>query len=104
IAFWILFIFSWNHYINSVPDKENIESVSITTDGNTMYQEPVDDFFEESYMFKSNRQAIENARNIHEIAVAENDSPRLYNENLRPLTISDKLKEGHTKALAYVKQ
>jgi ABC-2 type transport system permease protein len=102
IAFWILFIFSWNHYINSVPDKENIESVSITTDGNTMYQEPVDDFFEESYMFKSNRQAIENARNIHEIAVAEKDSPRLYNENSSPVTISYKLKDGHTKTLEFL--
>src|SRR5699024_5011717 len=102
IAFWILFIFSWNHYINSVPDKENIESVSITTDGNTMYQEPVDDFFEESYMFKSNRQAMENARNIHEIAVAEKDSPRLYNENSSPVTISYKLKDGHTKTLEFL--
>lgn len=102
IVFWLLFILSWNHYINSVPDKENIESVSITTDGNTMYQEPVDDFFEESYMFKSNRQAIENARNIHEIAVAEKDSPRLYNENSSPVMISYKLKDGHTKTLEFL--
>lgn len=73
IVFWSLFFAGWSYYVNKMPERSDIESVYIETDG--MYQNyyPYDnttlsEYLEDDFMFISDDRFIDLVYTAHEYA------------------------------------
>ena len=98
IVFWSVFLFSWHRFVNFVPAAEDVDSVYIPDQGADYELELIDTYFDEGYLFNDDNDAVEQAINVHEIALEEKGMPGVYTmgENAF-LEINYKMKDGTVK-------
>lgn len=94
-VFWIVFIPGWNHYVKSVPEASEVESVYVSTEGDYYTEESIDEYFEDGFLFEKQPSTINKVIDIHETAIEEKAAPNIHNGyETVPLDIKYKMKDG----------
>lgn len=95
ILFWIAFVIGWKTYVNNVPSADEVESVYVSTDYAYYTNDSIDEYFEEGFLFNSDKRVIDSALAAHKAAIEDKTFPSIYDgEETAYLEMQYKMEDG----------
>lgn len=95
ILFWIAFVIGWKTYVNNVPSADEVESVYVSTDYAYYTNDSIDEYFEEGFLFNSDKRVIDSALAAHKAAIEDKNFPSIYDgEETAYLEMQYKMEDG----------
>ena len=95
ILFWIAFVIGWKTYVNNVPSADEVESVYVSTDYAYYTNDSIDEYFEEGFLFNSDKRVIDSALAAHKAAIEDKTFPSIYDgEETAYLEMHYKMEDG----------
>lgn len=95
ILFWIAFVIGWKTYVNNVPSADEVESVYVSTDYAYYTNDSIDEYFEEGFLFNSDKRVIDSALAAHKAAIEDKTFPSIYaGEETAYLEMQYKMEDG----------
>lgn len=95
IIFWIAFVIGWKTYVNNVPSADEVESVYVSTDYAYYTNDSIDEYFEEGFLFNSDKRVIDSALAAHKAAIEDKTFPSIYDgEETAYLEMQYKMEDG----------
>ncbi|MFD2830322.1 hypothetical protein [Corticicoccus populi] len=107
VIFWALFFTGWNHYVNKIPDRAEVESVYVEVNGDFAYsQSPsyymydFEKYVDEDYLFIEDDSFIDAVYQTHEYAVSHM-SNKQDPDRFASMNVTYKLSDGSTMSRSF---